>query len=208
MVDIGLYNFVKKAVEDGKSRDTIQATLLHAGWKEEEISQAIDHVEKKAPPSVASPATVVPGIDPLHDTRLAEESKYSKYLGQRPTLITVLCGYYFITWLLFIVNFIVFQVGLYIHAQSVSWSFNVHNWEQGMNLAIAAIFVIGVLGYWSMKKWGVYLYVCAAAGAAAFVLLKISTFTNDVILSLVTLAVIPLVMIIAGLRYYPYMGNF
>jgi|GEM_PF-3761141 len=77
---------------------------------------------------------------------------------ERPTIVTALCGYFFVSWVLSIIN----TAGIMFTYPDAKVSFNLSGFSlTGIFAAIFSLLVIvSILGYWFMKKWSVYLY-CA-----------------------------------------------
>ena len=78
--------------------------------------------------------------------------------GERPTIITVLCGYFFISWILSVINIIGFYISLPINA---TVSFNLTGFSVGgvFAMILSSLYVVSVLGLWLMKKLGAYLFL-------------------------------------------------
>jgi len=88
--------------------------------------------------------------------------------GSRPTVITILCGYFFVSWLLSILRF----VAILGYGQITSISFlGLSGLPGAVDIIVSFAIVISILGYWIMKKWAVYLYTFIILSVVLYVLL-------------------------------------
>ncbi len=87
MVDLGLYNFIKKSLAEGKSREEINTTLVYQrGWKQEYIDNAFaDVLSSKIPDKTFSEPTVL------------RTKSYSKHIKIGIIALLVISGYTFYT---------------------------------------------------------------------------------------------------------------
>lgn len=116
--------------------------------------------------------------------------------GERPTIITALCGYFFVSWSLNIISTVGRLAAL---PESAKISFNLTGFPlKGVYaLVISLLIVVSVFGYWLMKKWGVYLYTVSIIFSVIFALVTIKTISFLFVLSLI----LPAVMIFTGFKY-------
>jgi hypothetical protein len=115
--------------------------------------------------------------------------------GGRPTIITVLCGYFFVSWILSILSTIGIITSLHITSYSLNLTgFSLQGW---LGIIFSFIYVISIFGYWAMKKWGVYLYTVLAILLAILSFVTTKTISFFFILSLI----LPIFVIWAGLKH-------
>ncbi|MCC2630795.1 MAG: hypothetical protein K0S38_604 [Candidatus Paceibacter sp.] len=190
MSDLGIYNFIKKCVEEGKSKDTIVASLIHGGTSKEVIDLTYDDVINNRPPVQHTPTP-----DPVL-ARL--------YLPfSRPNLITVLCGYYFVSWAIAIVGvFYTLLTAMLLNSNPASFVPVSYTLSSLIYIAIMTCYVISVWGYWFMKRWGVFLFFLTSVGQVAYLLYPYNSITQPMLLALILPMFVPFVMIIAGGSYF------
>lgn len=206
MVDLGLYNFIKNGLAHGKTKEEISQSLLQSKINQETIDAAFDAVAKGKVPAVQKP--------PL-DSLAENEYKASHQVDEhaRPAIITALCGYYFVTWILYVVNAGMVMLLFWLNTNNPITSllpnikkFNLHT---VISIVIAVCFFFGVVGYWNMKRWGVVLYTLTVVGSVIYTFGKAGslsqiaqTFTLPIFLSLVVTLLLPFTMIIVGFSYF------
>jgi hypothetical protein len=120
--------------------------------------------------------------------------------GVRPTTITVLCGYFFISWILSILN----TVGiLTLLPGNATFSFNLTGFSvQGwISMIFSLLYVVSIFGYWLMKKWSVYLYAILIVLLIIFGLFTIKTVNFFFFTSLI----LPAVVIWTGFKHLDIM---
>lgn len=61
MVDLGLYNYIKNALAQGKSREEIVQHLVGAGWQQTLVEEAMTAVEHRDEPTPVRPTLVATG---------------------------------------------------------------------------------------------------------------------------------------------------
>lgn len=130
--------------------------------------------------------------------------RVSVFSDSRPVIITALCGYCFISWILSLINLMVLAVTL---SQSSSASFSPSfstTSVPGFVISLAAI--IAVFGYWGMKKWGVYLYTISEVALVVYLLANSHGFNETVAFSLIIGLLLPIVVIYTGFKYLAYMS--
>jgi len=112
----------------------------------------------------------------------------------RPTLITVICGYFFISWILVILQWaIIFSTSPHYQLTFPSYSWLV--------LMFTVASIIGIFGYWFMRRAGVILYIFSA-----IVLLFYSIFfSGRPALVIVASLLLPSFIAIVGLYYFKRM---
>jgi hypothetical protein len=191
MVDLGLFNFIKNAVAQGKSKGEIDKALSGGGWDQASIDTAYTDVANNNSPvtsqtSASASSTVA--------------SRAFAIGGNRPTIITVLCGYYFVSFILSLINFIPAMVSL-AKVPGVNYSSLLN-----IGLLFSLAIFVAMLGYWGMKKWGVYLYVVAEASVVAYLFVKIPSFSGAVLLSLIVGLILPVFVVYTGLKNFDRMS--
>jgi hypothetical protein len=206
MVDLGLYNFIKNGLAHGKTKADLTQSLLQSKINQESIDAAFDAVAKGKVPAVQKPP-----LDSLAENEYKATHQVDEHA--RPAIITALCGYYFVTWILAIVNagMVVLLFWLNTKGSVISLLPNIKtfNLQIVVSIVIAVCFFFGVVGYWNMKRWGVVLYTLTVVGSVIYTfgkagsLSQISqTFTLPIFLSLIATLILPLTMIIAGFSYF------
>lgn len=121
--------------------------------------------------------------------------------GDRPTIITVLCGYFFIAWSLSIINLIGLTASL---PEGATFSFNLTGFSlKGIfALVLSFSYIVSVFGYWLMKKWSVYLYAVLVILSVIITLVTLKTITFFFFSSLV----LPAIMVWMGFKYLDRMS--
>lgn len=109
--------------------------------------------------------------------------------ASRPTIITVLCGYFFISWILSILNTVGILTSL---PGNATFSFNLTGFSvQGwISMIFSLLYVVSIFGYWLMKKWSVYLYAILVVLLIIFGLFTIKTVNFFFFTSLILPAVV------------------
>lgn len=144
MVDLGVFNFIKNALAEGKTKEFIGASLAKGGMGQEAIDEAFQAVETDAPPSVAGHTLIGKKDIPLSTHTIVTPDEH------RPMLVTAICGYIF------------FSTGQNVISASLS-SLLGHlpltiTIVSVTAVAMAAMTIASFIGYWQMKRWGVMLY--------------------------------------------------
>jgi hypothetical protein len=201
MVDLGLYNFIKNALKDGKSKDEIKTSVAKGGWKEADILEAFEDVEHNRQPSIpASPSYV-----PAH-----VEAPTASVVHARPEFVTILCGYYFVAWSLAALTFLI-QFILNPNRPNIFEFFHRINVTTDMLPSVVLILgsFIGILGYWTMERWGVFVFTLTNVTALIYILLinkeelASSFFINNPIVLNTTIGyIIPAIVIVTGFCYW------
>lgn len=190
MVDLGLYNFIKNAVTESKSKEEIVAALAKGGWTPEQVEEAYTAVEHGDEPTVGTHTTT---------PRSILVSKAEVVELHRPTLITALCGYFFITTALSVMN-----LGLLSLLGQLPLSITVDN-APGIVLALFTFF--SVIGYWEMKRWGVMLYTLTVFATVLIVVSNLHATTPLIILAaILPSTLLPGVMVYAGFVHLDQMS--
>jgi hypothetical protein len=200
MVDLGLFNYIKNALSQGKSKDEIKEMLSHGKVPPAEVESAIRDVEQDnvpmaiyQSPAMKLDATVVPIIHPK----------------VRPLFITLLCGYYLITWLMVIVTLIISLV-LFAITDTLSTSvaisyFTNMKLETMIALAYFIFSVIAISGFWDMKRWAVFLYFIIVGGMLTYEFMTYALTVDKAIILTVTYFV-PVLTVLTGFRYLKRMS--
>lgn len=127
--------------------------------------------------------------------------------GIRPTIITVLCGYYFVSWFVGVINAIRIFSSLGFAGTTFTFSPVAIDLQGGIATLFAilfsVLFVAGIFGYWFMKRWGVYCYIASVLFSVILSLIVSNVSGFSFILSLI----LPGFMIYIGLKYLNRMFN-
>lgn len=100
-----------------------------------------------------------------------ESKKNTNY--ERPTIITVICGYFFITWTLTVITYL----RLLIQAKDVSFNFtNFSSLSEFVSFLVSTLIFISILGLWTVRKWGVYLYTATNVFIFIYLSLKLNSY--------------------------------
>ncbi len=193
MTDLGLFNFIKNAITQGKSKEEINSILFKAGLNQTDINQIYTDIQNNNVPVINTT-----GENP---TRMSRASTFS---SSRPTLITVLCGYFFVSWILSLINWLVFIISLsQITDASITPSFSLSSLP---NLLISLGILIAIFGYWNMKKWGVYLYIASQIALIIYLFINIHNPSGAAIVSIIIGLLLPITTIGTGLKYLEQMS--
>tara|TARA_Y100000310_G_C20609392_1_gene777214 strand:+ start:528 stop:965 length:438 start_codon:yes stop_codon:yes gene_type:complete len=114
----------------------------------------------------------------------------------RPVLITLVCGYFFINLIDIILKIVVLSFRI------PGASFSLDQWWY--QLIIIGTF-IGMLGYWYMRKWGVYLYSLSVIVAFGYALSQMWPMPFSELIYSVLGSAISFFTIIVGFMYLKYM---
>lgn len=133
---------------------------------------------------------------------MADELNYETV--KRPVLITIICGYFFVNWVMYVIKILLFSL-LYSQIK-VSWTFSkFSSLEEAIPIIMAAIIFVAIIGLWQMRKWGILLY--ALANVASFSYVLYGLWPNDFMAIAPTAAgyLFPLFVIISGFYYFKKM---
>jgi len=125
-------------------------------------------------------------------------------LSGRPEIITIICGYFFIAWALSIISFIRLLTQIK-NLGDIRLNFSSYSSLEGwVGLLISLLLFASILGYWNLKKWGVYLYTTVNV----FLLVYISFKLNSYGLSIGSISsgifwgsILPVFIIYVGFKY-------
>lgn len=191
MVDLGVYNFIKNAIAEGKSKDEIKATLAKGGWSDADMEEAYTAVENNTPPTIgkrteAKREILISKADPLEI--------------HRPTLITMLCGYFFVSTALAALS-----LGLLSLFGKLPLSV-ILTADNAPGIILSFFTIVSMIGYWRMERWGVMLYTLTTV---ALVLITLSHLDGLKPLEIVGLLVptfaLPFVSVYIGFAYLDQM---
>lgn len=137
--------------------------------------------------------------DPVN---LKEEDFNSKESGnikhKRPTIITVICGYFFISWGLKLV----LMLRLLGKANNISLNFTSFGSLEGfVSFLVSTLTIISIFGIWFIKKWGVYLYTAVNIFTFVYLLLQFDSkgyLSWDTFSSMLWGLVLPIFVIVIG----------
>jgi len=173
MTDIGLLNHIKKALSEGKTKTEIDAGLLKGGLAQSVIDQAYVDAQNNV-----AQAPMQNNFANLSTTR---ESYSSEQTVNRPTIITVLCGYIFVSLFVSAINLIYFSVlGPILNPGIKISPMGALTLESGIALIVNGIALFALFGYWGMQKWGVYAYASTKTIVFIYTLLKIFNSASSV----------------------------
>lgn len=193
MTDLGLFNFIKNAITQGKSREEINSILFKAGLNQTDINQVYIDIQNNNVPVI--------------NTTEENSTRMSRALtsnSNRPTMITVLCGYFFVSWILSLINWLVFIISLsQATGTSITPSFSLNSLP---NLLISLGILIAIFGYWNMKKWGVYLYIASQIALIIYLFINVHNPSGAVIVSIIVGLLLPITTIGTGLKYLEQMS--
>ncbi len=110
----------------------------------------------------------------------------------RPTIITVLCGYFFVSWCLKTVSWLVIFLQT---SGKISFNFSgIGQLSFWVGLIVSTFIIISIFGYWLMRKWGVYLYTAVIVFNFVYLLFRLGSFPMILFLGFL----LPIVVIIVG----------
>jgi len=129
-----------------------------------------------------------------------EENK----LSERPEIITIICGYFFVTWSLSIIYFIRLLTQIK-DIKDIRLNFSSYSSLSGwVGLLISVFLFASIFGYWNLKKWGVYLYTAVNI----FILVYLALKFNSIGMSFRSIAsnifwgsILPAFIIYIGFKY-------
>ncbi len=190
MVDLGLFNFVKNALAEGKSKDEIKIALAKGGWKETDMEEAYTAVKNDASPTVVSRKNGSERTTLVSTAAAVEE--------HRPTIIIALCGYFFVTFILTVLHLAILSLSgelpLSIEMESLP------------SIVIVITGFVSMVGYWNMKRWGVMLYTLNTVGLMLYLSLQLQGITIFPLIStLLQSLLIPLATIYIGFASFEEM---
>lgn len=136
---------------------------------------------------------------PLADDESKDlEKEKTKIIYERPTIITIICGYFFISWSLNLINLLRFL------SQTKNISLNLSSFGSlsgFVSFLISILIFVSILGFWFVRKWGVYLYTAVNVFAFIYLLLKIHSygyFSWNIFSSIIWGSILPIFVIIIG----------
>lgn len=201
MTDLGLYNFIKNSLAQGKSKEEISSILAKGNWNQADIDEAFMSVA-----SNISPVSINQS-DPAPITVQSQKIERTIIISERPAIITALCGYFFVMWVQTYIGY--FRYGNYIFDMLGSiFKPGVLN-SQTITYLISGVAVfVGVIGYWFMKKWAVYLYTLGIViyFYLTFSQINLRYFNSDYAFMIFLMVWLPVVMITVGFGYLKRMS--
>jgi len=130
----------------------------------------------------------------------AEENK----LNERPEIITIICGYFFIAWSLTVISFIRLLVQIKnlgdIHLNFSSYS-SLSGW---IGLLISVLLFASIFGYWNLRKWGVYLYTAVNVFILVYLALKLNSLgmsLGNIFSGIFWGSILPIFIVYIGFKY-------
>jgi len=191
MVDLGLFNFVKNAIAEGKSKDEIKIELAKGGWDETAMEAAFTAVESNTPPRAMSTRKTTP-----EPTIIVPEAEIP--VEHRPALITALCGYYFISFLLSVISVSILSL-------SGKLPFSVDS-TNVPSISIALISFLSVYGYWTMRRWGVMLFTLNTVALMLYLSTQLQGSAYfPFVATLIQSLLLPFVVVYIGFTYFEEM---
>jgi hypothetical protein len=134
-------------------------------------------------------------------------------MGKRPDIITALCGYFFVTWAMLLVRVIVivatnFSVVKTIPAKQLLAAFGL---GATSDIVFLALSIVAVVGLWSMKKWGVYLYALTILGFIVYTVVMglradVPFQWTDFVAGIIIGFIVPIVTVAFGFKYLKRMA--
>lgn len=140
--------------------------------------------------------------DESKDLKKEEENisikENTKIIYERPTIITVICGYFFISWSLTLIAL------LRILSQTKDISLNLSSFGSlsgFVSFLISILIFASIFGYWMARKWGVYLYTAVNIFTFIYLLLKLNSYGYlpwDIFSAIFWGSILPIFVIIVG----------
>lgn len=125
-----------------------------------------------------------------------KENKSASY--KRPTIITVICGYFFISWSLSLIAYL----RLLSKIKDVSFNFTSFSSLEGfVSFLISTLIFISIFGLWFVRKWGVYLYTAMNIFTFVYLLLKFNShgyLSWDMFSAILWPSILPIFVIAVG----------
>ncbi|MBU6214618.1 hypothetical protein KGM48_02125 [Patescibacteria group bacterium] len=191
MVDLGLFNFVKRAVSEGQSKENIAATLAKGGWTPANIDEAYTAVINNTPPARERRGEEGVVLLPAEPAKITDREF-------RPAVVSALCGFYSI-------NFILIVLDLAFKSLSGKFPLSIDA-ALSPSVAISIISVLGIFGYWKMKRWGVLVFTLNTVALILSIAFQVQNLTLLPIVSLVTQdLLLPLFTVYIGFEYFEEM---
>lgn len=133
----------------------------------------------------------------------------------RPTLITILCGFAFVQWILALISTILFlllrpegqvlRISDILSQLSIS-VIGVQLQQSPMIVGLLIVTVMGALiGIWYMRQFAVILYSAAYVVVTIFLQSQITVWDIPVIYTVIMMLLYPIVVIITGAVYFKQM---
>lgn len=126
----------------------------------------------------------------------AKES--TKIIYERPIIITIICGYFFISWGLTLIRFL----RLLGQVEDISLNFTSFGSLSGViSFLVSTLIFISIFGLWMVRKWGVYLYTAVNIFIFVYLLLKLNSYGmpfGDIFSAIFWGSILPIFVIIVG----------
>lgn len=126
----------------------------------------------------------------------AKENKSASY--KRSTIITIICGYFFISWSLSLIAYL----RLLFKVKDVSFNFTSFSSLEGfVSFLISTLIFISIFGLWFVRKWAVYLYTAVNIFSFIYLLLKFNSYgylSWDVFSTALWASILPIFVIAIG----------
>jgi len=124
-----------------------------------------------------------------------------KIYSGRPTIITVICGYFFITWSLSLISFLR-ALAQTKNIKDISFNFSSFGSLEGLiGILISLLLFVSIFGYWNFRKWGVYLYTAVTVFILVYSILKLNSHgvpLGNISSSIFWGSILPMFIIIVG----------
>ncbi|MBU2635249.1 hypothetical protein KJ841_02115 [Patescibacteria group bacterium] len=134
---------------------------------------------------------------------LKEEGKINvkenaRVIYERPAIITVICGYFFISWSLTLISLL----RLLFQTKDISLNLSTFGSLSGLVSFLTSILIfVSIFGFWFVRKWGVYLYTAVNIFIFIYLLLKLNSYGisfGDIFSAIFWGSILPIFVIIVG----------
>jgi len=140
---------------------------------------------------------------------------HSTSTTSRPTLITIICGFAFVQWILTVVSLLLFMIlkpegqvlkDLDVLSQLSSSVLGIALSQSPLIIVALIIAVIGsLLGIWYMQRFAVILYAAVTVVLFIFLQSQITSWTVPVIYTLIMTFLYPLAILVLSGVYFKRM---
>lgn len=130
----------------------------------------------------------------------SEENK----LTERPEIITIICGYFFIAWSLTVISFIRLLTQIK-NLGDIRLNFSSYGSLSGwVSLLVSVLLFASIFGYWNLRKWGVYLYTAVNVFILVYLALKLNSLGmsfGNIFSSIFWGSILPIFIAYIGFKY-------
>lgn len=110
----------------------------------------------------------------LDDNNKTKNMESNSISAKRPNIVSILCGYFLVAWSMEVINFVVSVLYKSITMEMIREV--VKDQMFLIYIALMAVSLVGVIGIWMMRSWGVLTFAVATAGLLVFTLMQ-NTFS-------------------------------